>query len=326
MTYALRRQGRVHPLGCTCPQHRPGLGSLGGVVPLSPQARAVLQAKLDEALRDYRAMAGDIARLISGVPFTVQSFDEALAAARRAGPTGVAQMTRQQLASLIVGTFAKVEHVLTNAAAMLATARDANVGAVVDQAITAARTAMLRMGQIRAALQAMSGLGSTTAAQVAVTVGLLLTMTGVGGAPGLLLVVGGTAYLLYQSVQELNAAEVRVDQYLRDFQSFCGQRPDRDACIAEYQRVVEVATSAQTAVMRTNAEIERERERQRSEGTWGILLRPLGEAAPYLIAGGAVLVFGTVMYFTWPLLSGFRRGSKAVASKIAQNGRRRRRR
>lgn len=295
---------------------------------LDPATRAALQQKLNEALNEYRLMSNDIYRLVAGIPFSVSKFDQAVSIARGGRGGSVLQMTREQLAALIVGTFAKIEDILRNNAAMVATARDRRVAGVVDQSISAARRAMVRMAQLRDAIQTaggIAGLGQTgtDVAQVAIVVGLLLSMTGAGGLVGIFLIGGGAAYLLAQSNDELDAAEREVGQYLRDFEAFCANRPDRSACIAEYQQVVTQATASQSALIQANAEARALVERTRMEGTLGWLLRPLGEAAPYLIAGGGVVVLGIVLYFTWPLLAGFRRGTKAIVGNRRRNRRRR---
>jgi hypothetical protein len=295
---------------------------------LDPATRAALQQKLNEALTEYRLMSTDIYRLVAGVPFSVSKFDQAVSIARRGRSGSVLQMTREQLAALIVGTFAKVEDVLRNSAAMVATARDRRVAGTVDQSIAAARRAMVRMAQLRDAIQTaggIAGLGQTgtDVAQIAIVVGVLLSLTGAGGVVGILLIGGGAAYLLAQSNDELDAAEREVGQYLRDFEAFCANRPDRPACIQEYQQVVSQATASQSALIQANAEARALVERTRMEGTLGWLLRPLGEAAPYLIAGGGVVVLGIALYFTWPLLAGFRRGTKAIVGNRRRNRRRR---
>lgn len=295
---------------------------------LDPATRAMLQSKLNDALNEYRLMSTDIYRLVAGIPFNVTKFDQAVSIARRGRSGGVVQMTREQLAALIVGTFAKIEDVLRNNAAMVATARDRRVAGIVDQSISAARRAMARMAQLRDAIRSASGtagLGQTgtDVAQIAIVVGVLLSLTGAGGLVGILLIGGGAAYLLAESNDELDAAEREVGQYLRDFEAFCANRPDRAACIAEYQQVVSSATASQQALIQANAEARALIERTRMEGTLGWLLRPLGEAAPYLIAGGGVVVLGLVLYFTWPLLAGFRRGTKAIVGNRRRNRRRR---
>lgn len=305
-------------------------GSLGASLPpgarLTEDTRRQLLAKLDMALARYRALSVEIRALVRGVPFTASKYAQAKAIALRAGSGSTVQLTRDQLAALIVGTFLKIENVLVRARAVTAVAYETNVAGLVNNAITVADRAMLRMSQLRNAVRllsgATSGLGQSSqeiAAGTAVAIGLLLAPVTFGAS--LLLVGGGVAYLLAQSGTELDVQAEQISQVAQGMRDYCAGRGDTEACMTEFQRAEQIATESRAQLAIAQAEADAIRRRAEAEGIWGRFLGPAGTAFGIVIVGGAVAVGAYMLYLTWPLLTGARR----VSQRIAGNRRRRRR-
>lgn len=332
MTYALHR----HTLGCGC-----GMNGLGTTSTMTEATRAALRTKLNDAMRDYTAQASQVRRLISGTAFNAAKFGSALEAVRRGGSAAAVQLSREQLANLILGTFAKVEEVLKRATAVIVATNDARDSAIADNAILVARRAMARLSQLSGAVravQSVSGLGSLgqsageMGAGLAAVVGLLLVSTGVGLVPGLVLLGGGVGYLLAQSNSEMDQALAQTDEAMRRVRDACSGSADYERCRQEYLQTLSVIAEQQRRAGIQGLVQEMGTQAQgivRAGGEAGsapltAFFGQLGQGAKVVLIGGGVAVGGYLLYLTWPLLTGGRRVAERV-SRISRNGRRRRR-
>ncbi len=323
MTYSTRS------LGCGC-----GMGEVPAVAPtsraLTEPERAALRAKLDDALARYRAKRGEVQRLMGAVPFTVPLYDQASSIARRSR-TGTARMTTPQFSALLSGTMVKVESVLIRAQGVLATARTAAVGQIVNDAVLAADRATARFDQlvnsaqaVRNSLRGMGDDAASGAVDIARQVGtgfaaLVAVLIGgsVLGPVGAVVVAGAIAYSLYESNTELSRVDVQITRYAEAAQSYCRDRNDRAQCLSEFNTIRQGAAADAATLAAANAAAEALARRERDPFAYYVL-RPLGEATPYLVAGGGVLVAGATLYVLWPWMKRARSGA------VTRNRRRRR--
>jgi hypothetical protein len=305
---------------------------LGAVAPQSsfdPMQRAAIQAKLNDALREYRAAAAQVRQLFSRYQLNVSLFSAAMNKAKNGRSAATISLNAGEAASLVIGTMVKVEAAMKAAVGLLAVAQDARAAAVVDRTITATLQVTRVLNDLGSATRlgqsVMGGLGQSggTIVGIAALVGILLTpMT--GGAAFIVLVGGAIAYVLYQSVGALDSARTDAEAMTRDVNRICPPSgdPARQECVAMYQANYRLAAEQQRLANEGLAAAAGDAARRVLDAA-NPLLGPLADALPYLIAGGGVAVLGIGMYFAWPLLSGFRRGSKAMVGNRRRQRRKR---
>jgi hypothetical protein len=154
--------------------------------------------------------------------------------------------------------------------------------------------------------------GTGFAALVAVLIG-----GSVLGPVGAVVVAGAIAYSLYESNTELSRVDVQITRYAEAAQSYCRDRNDRAQCLSEFNTIRQGAAADAATLAAANAAAEALARRERDPFAYYVL-RPLGEATPYLVAGGGVLVAGATLYVLWPWMKRARSGA------VTRNRRRRR--